>query len=313
MILDFKEIPQANKGGGLQDTFELFARDFLVFLGYHIIEDPDRGADGKRDLIVEERVNGISDDFSFRWLVSCKHYAHSGTAVKDTDEINIRERLEQHNCDGFMGMYSTLCSTGLSGVLEGISRKGTKVVIYDREKIESRLLKSDIEGLRICERYMPISFENYRTEHPGLSDVFSKNEPIRCDCCGKDLLVGDNYQSVYVLLSRQQEKADGSIDRTSEDMYFACKGECDDKLKKNFSEQGLFNNGWEDLRDLTIPSIWILRCMAFFNGIQRESDMKEPVFSKMKQMLLRTYPYVARRLTTWEKERVNSLGEFGLL
>ena len=53
MILDFKEIPQANLGSGLQDTFELFARDFLSYLGYRIIQDPDRGADGKKDLIVD--------------------------------------------------------------------------------------------------------------------------------------------------------------------------------------------------------------------------------------------------------------------
>ena len=73
MILNFKEIPEANKGGGLQDTFELFTRDFLSHLGYRIIEDPDRGADGKRDLIVEERVVGLSDEYVIRWLVSCKH------------------------------------------------------------------------------------------------------------------------------------------------------------------------------------------------------------------------------------------------
>ena len=59
MILDFKEIPEANGGSGLQDTFELFARDFLAYLGYRIIEDPNRGPDGKKDLIVEEVLSGI--------------------------------------------------------------------------------------------------------------------------------------------------------------------------------------------------------------------------------------------------------------
>lgn len=28
-VLDFKEIPEAHKATGLQDTFELFSRDFL--------------------------------------------------------------------------------------------------------------------------------------------------------------------------------------------------------------------------------------------------------------------------------------------
>ena len=53
MILDFKEIPQANKGDELQDEFELFARDFLEFIGYKIIAVPDLGADGQKDFLLE--------------------------------------------------------------------------------------------------------------------------------------------------------------------------------------------------------------------------------------------------------------------
>lgn len=37
--INFKEIPEAHLGGGMQDTFELFARDFLSHLGYKIEED----------------------------------------------------------------------------------------------------------------------------------------------------------------------------------------------------------------------------------------------------------------------------------
>ena len=44
--IDFKEMPEAHLGGGLQDTFELFARDFLSYLRYTVAEDPSRGADG---------------------------------------------------------------------------------------------------------------------------------------------------------------------------------------------------------------------------------------------------------------------------
>ena len=42
-ILNFKEIPEAHIATGMQDTFELFARDFLSFMGYKIVTDPDRG------------------------------------------------------------------------------------------------------------------------------------------------------------------------------------------------------------------------------------------------------------------------------
>lgn len=206
-----------------------------------------------------------------------------------------------------MGVYSTICSTSLSGILKGLKTKGHKVTIYDHEKIEKELLKSDIEGHRICFRYMPKSLEYYQLEHPGIANIFEKNLPIKCDCCGKDLLVGDSYQSIYVMLRRVIDMEDGKNDRTTEDM------ECDAKLKQMYEQDGLLDNGWEDLRDLTIPSIWIMRLMAFLNGIQRDRDMMEPAFGKMKQMFIRTYPYVSRNLTTYEKERVKNLIQFDLL
>jgi hypothetical protein len=57
MIVDFKEIPPANSSDGYQDQFELFARDFLENLGFLIIEQPDRGQDGGKDLLISEKVN----------------------------------------------------------------------------------------------------------------------------------------------------------------------------------------------------------------------------------------------------------------
>jgi len=42
-ILNFKEIPEAHIANGEQDRFEMFARDFLEYLGYKIISNPDRG------------------------------------------------------------------------------------------------------------------------------------------------------------------------------------------------------------------------------------------------------------------------------
>jgi hypothetical protein len=48
--IDFKELPEPHLGSGMQDTFELFARDFLIYFGYEIYVDPSRGADGGKDL-----------------------------------------------------------------------------------------------------------------------------------------------------------------------------------------------------------------------------------------------------------------------
>ena len=149
--LDFKEIPEAHKGSGLQDTFELFARDFLFYCGYEIVEDPSRGADGGKDLVVIEKRIGIGGITTIKWLVSCKHKAHSGTSVSPDDESNIRDRLETHLCTAFIGFYSTLPSSGLAGVLSGLKGK-FEVQVFDREKIEGKLLESRV-GISLASRY----------------------------------------------------------------------------------------------------------------------------------------------------------------
>jgi hypothetical protein len=64
-LIDFKEIPKANGGCGSQDAFELFARDFFETLEFQIEEDPDRGADGGRDLIIIEKRTGTLGDTIF--------------------------------------------------------------------------------------------------------------------------------------------------------------------------------------------------------------------------------------------------------
>ena len=112
-VLNFKEISEAHIADGKQDDFELLARDFLEFLGYKILSDPDRGADGGKDIIVQETRNGVGGETILRWLVSCKHKASSGKSVSANDDSNILDRVMTHKCDGFIGFYSTLASSGL--------------------------------------------------------------------------------------------------------------------------------------------------------------------------------------------------------
>lgn len=307
MLLDFKEIPQANIGGGLQDTFELFSRDFLAFLGYRIVQGPDRGADGKKDLIVEEVIKGITSEYTIRWLVSCKHYAHSGAAVKDTDEINISERLKQHKCDGFMGVYSTLPATSLTGLLSGINN----YQIFDREKIESILL-DNINGHRLAARYFPESFQKYQIEHPIPATIFSDQEPLVCERCGKNLFL-DTEHGNYVCLQLPQWDHEGNeidTDKRIKKIYFCCK-DCDRILLKQYEKKGLWDAGWYDIDDLLIPTIWIKKVMAFFNTIQEGEGLDKEAFESMKHMLLATFPYISRHLTEEEKRRVASLSRFG--
>ena len=292
MILDFTEIPQANKGGGLQDTFELFTRDFLQLLGYRIIESPDRGADGKRDLIVDETLSGVNSDVTLRWLVSCKHYASSGNSVKDSDEINISDRLKQHGCDGFMGVYSTLPATSLAGVLKGQKHS----CVFDRERIESILLSS-LAGLKIAERYFPESYKKYLNENPSPADIFGTLDPLECAVCHRNLLESD-VPGMYAWLSKRS-----SDKREYTGIVCVCKGECDEEyFSQNRSIQDV---GWEDIEDLKTPTLWLERLKEFMDECREENNYSDEAYKEMKMLFITTFPYIARHLTQKEKERVH--------
>jgi hypothetical protein len=152
--IDFKEIPLANTGSGDQDTFEEFAQEFLEALGYIIDEPVSRGADGGKDLIVLE----IKDKDTKRWLVSCKHYAHSGKSVSPNDEQNITDRLEQFGCQGFIGFYSTLPSSSLIERFRVYKKnKNIEYKIFNRASIQ-RLLVTKRNLQHLIQIYFPESF-----------------------------------------------------------------------------------------------------------------------------------------------------------
>lgn len=140
-ILDFKEIQSPTATNGEQDSFELFAREFLHYMGYIIVANPSRGADGGVDLIIEELRTGISGETRIKWLVSCKHYSASGKAIGVNIEESILDRVKQHQCQGFLGFYSTLATSGLRERLKSF-QDDFEYNIYDKEHIERELLKN---------------------------------------------------------------------------------------------------------------------------------------------------------------------------
>ena len=302
MIIDFKEIPEANSGGGLQDTFELFSRDFLEDIGFQILQHPDRGPDGKKDMIVLEIRDGVGGKTQIKWLVSCKHYVHSGKSVSDTDEPDIIDRVNAHGCSGFIGCYSTLPATSLNAKLQGYSGK-IESNIYDRERIEKHLLTHKL-GIKLAKRYFPISIEKYITENPTPAKIFSEDTELRCDYCGKDLLTRKN--GIFVILkSRLEETLENEIPEYSKekDVYYSCKGECDTRLETRYRRQNLWSDGWEDIDDLMIPTLFIKNMMSFINGL-KENTMEERAIEKMKKIYINVFPHISRHLTEKEKERV---------
>lgn len=310
MILDFKEIPAGNTGNGDQDTFELFARDFFQILGYRILQHPDRGADGKKDLIIEESRVGLSGTTHVKWLVSCKHHAHSGKSVRDVDEANITDRVFVHKCDGFIGFYSTLPSTSLGQNFEGLKDK-LGVQSFDHKMIEKILLESP-QGIQLAQRYFSVSFKNYYSENPMPVKIFSDELSIECEYCGKNLL--DDKSGIFVTLRHPSEiNADTYVRKPISEAYFSCKGKCDHILKNHYSQQEQLLDQWNDISDFLSPAGYIRKTMGWLNAIQSGVDqIEKPVFEKLKHMLLNTFPYISREMTTEEKERIKMLLENGL-
>lgn len=168
-IIDFREIvsPKADHvsskdapigKSNLTDDFEVFCQEFFRDVRkLEIFKTVSRGADGGIDLGVKEVLPDGSD---FRWLVSCKHNAHSGKAVSDSEEKNIMERVGYWRCDGFIPFYTTIPTATVSNCIAGIERLGKKVEKYFKDRIEEELLSSP-EGMRLAARYFPQSLVNH--------------------------------------------------------------------------------------------------------------------------------------------------------
>jgi hypothetical protein len=301
MILDFTEIPQANTGSGKQDTFELFARDFLEELGYTILEGPDRGADGKKDIIVSEERRGISGTTDIKWLVSCKHYAHSGKSVSDTDEPNIQDRVATHKCDGFIGFYSTISSVSLKNNLHGLQDK-IQFRVFDREKIESFLLKSP-EGMRLASRYFPESYKKYSVENPKPVRFSSAElEEIKCENCGKNLM--ENKRGNFVLLYEDQPKEHGRVYDNYIAAYFSCKEKsCNNILHEKYLKQGNYFDIFFEIYPYLHPVKFIEEIKRWLDILNDGGHMEEDVLDKLKKLISCSYQYVCRDQTEEEKEK----------
>lgn len=305
-VIDFREIAAGNAANGEQDQFEFFAREFLVFLGYRVVSGPDRGPDGGRDLIVEELRTGLSGDTRIPWLVSCKHFAPSGKAVGLPDETDIGDRVRSKKCAGFMAFYSVPISSGLASKLEGLGAEGILIQRFDPHAIERELLRSR-RGLELAERYFPKSIAGFLRENPKPADILIDVETLACENCGKDLLTKDLIgRSIVVVISTYNNGRARDFKERIEALYCCCKGECDRILKNRYLRSGLVD-GWEDLKDLAIPTVYIRWMMASLNKLRAGVTYDQTAFDKEKKMLIALFSRVARSLTSEERERIKTL------
>lgn len=304
-VIDFKEIVIATSGAE-RDQFELFAREFLDWLGFKIVIGPDRGPDAGRDLVVEEIRTGIAGETRLKWLVSCKHKAHSGASVTPEDEADIHDRVRTHGCQGFLAFYSTIPSSGLATKLNAQGLP-FEVQIYDPEKIEKHLLSTPT-GVQLAQRFFPKSIARWKAEHPSPAKIFAEKPELSCVYCGKSLLTPEprGIVVVWTTLHRNSER-----NRThTEHVYWCCKAACDKALQRQYWRKGLVD-GWEDIPDLIIPLVYIRWVMAMLNELHGGMTYSKEALANSKHLLLNLllnlFPLVSRHMTDDDKERVRQL------
>jgi hypothetical protein len=296
-MIDFKEIDSDG------ENWELFARDFLEELGFYIESQPDRGADGGKDLLVTEQLQGNLNKYRFRWLVSCKHYANSNKSVTEKDEVNIQERIDSFKADGFIGFYSTLPSAALNTRMNQL-KENNKIKdfrFFDGKLIENHLVR--IGYSRLLLRYLPESYKSIKPKHL----VFNEYIPIECDYCGKDLIENhheENYQGIVCNAEVLNDNGPNDVI----DVYFACKGDCDTALENKYWKQHKAITKWQDITDLAIPVFYLKWVMATLNDVKTgRLNYSDNAFEKTKKITLALSQIVMREMTDKERERVMDL------
>jgi hypothetical protein len=300
-MIDFKEIDQNG------EEWELFCRDFLEHLGYYIESTVDRGPDGKKDLIVSENLKGNLGNYKFKWLVSCKHFANraNSNSVKESDEPNILERIESFNCDGYIGFYSTVASSGLNTRLTQLkeNEKIKDYRIFDYKLIENYLIRIGYSDILM--RYFPLSYKQIKPLHL----VTNKYIPLECKTCGIDILkemYNNQYHANFIQIFSY-------VDSTEHihEVYWACKGRCDDVINYNLPK-GRYTN-WQDIGDIIIPTKYIEWILATINYIKSgRTTYEEKAFKKEKEFIVAVSQKVVREMTQEEKDKIGTLKEYGL-
>lgn len=249
-------------------------------------------------MVIEEERRGIFNSSRIRWMVSCKHKSHSGKSVNDSDEQDISDRVKVHNCKGFTGFYSTVISSPLGRKLKELE-KSFEVKVFDGESIETMLLKNN-KGTELIKRYFPRSYEIINDKAP--SNLLEDYKSLFCEGCGKDLLENpDNYGGIVVFVTSLKE--DKSKDKIV-DIYFSCKGNCDDYL-----EEKAFKNGcvtaWNDISDLIIPFAYLKFIMSILNRLKNQEDIyEEDAYEKLKEFIIAISQIVLRTQSDADIQRL---------
>lgn len=136
------------------EDFELLCRDVLESYDALIVSEPTRGPDQKKDLVIEITSNdALGNSEKTKYLVQCKHKAHGGRSVLESEIGDFRSACLLHKTEGYFLITSTIASVTVANNLNAEKESGSlKVIIWDGKKLEGKI-ESSPSSSQIIEKY----------------------------------------------------------------------------------------------------------------------------------------------------------------
>lgn len=177
-MIDFKEL--ATDGV----SFEQLVRELLMRSNFEV-HWTGVGPDGGRDLVITEEAFGQFAAFRRKWLVSCKHKAHSGKAVGLGDIVGLVDACAAIGAEGVLLACSTYPSASVVRRFKELEAEGKLLArIWDGIELEKRLTTAATFAL--VHLFFPESSKRY------VWQVYNTNSPS---------LWAANYQEYFIYLS----------------------------------------------------------------------------------------------------------------
>lgn len=224
---------------------------------------------------------------------------HNGKAVGVAEEADIRERLEQHKCDGFIGFYSTLGSTALLDRLEKLKQEKyiQDYTIYDWQKISGYFF--DVGFSRIAYRYFSQSYAKTRP----IQQLVDKYVELKCEICGCDWVKEIALHPEMGIIV-QTEPVNQKDFKEIEDVFVVCKGMCDKKLEDMLYKKGYITQ-WEDIENLCNPLGFLKNFLGYMNALYSgRYKISQKAHKKQKEIYIAAAQKVLREITDEEREKI---------
>lgn len=170
-MLDFTELPDDGT------AFEQLLREMFLRYGTPV-HWTGQGPDDGRDLIVVDTMIGRFGNAERKWLVQCKHNAHSGKAVGRKDVAGVIDDCAQVGATGYLLACSTVPSSGVVTKLRELHESSDNDIVtqvWDHVEIERRL--DDPRLFSLAQIFFPESTKatKWRLYNAGLPNKWTAN------------------------------------------------------------------------------------------------------------------------------------------